>query len=713
MKSTHLRRPTIPLVVALVVAAVMFVDPAPVSAVESANNDFANATVIGSLPFEFGQSVVDDDREVDEPDASCDIASSSTATVWFKYPPTADTTIAVDTGPGYAFAYFGVYTGATLATLSEYACSRESVESFSVSNGTDYWFQVGSYPGASEALWPKFRLGKPATLTGTVEDGVGAPIEGIFLRAYADGQSGQSGGGTVSVVDGTFLFELVEGDWNLEALDTLEIPVHSNEWYADVLDQTSAATITLPPDGSNDVTMTLGLAATVNGAISDSFTGDPISSTATAYLVSDPGVTFSSDTTAGTYSITGIYPGTYAVATNSDGGGVYRSEWSDGTEFDIGQIGSAPLFVLGAGTTTSDVDFLLTAGGFSGTVIDSKSGEPTEGVRVDLHQNVGSGNVLATTLTGASGDFRLVGADLEDPESVEFVHPGGLYVTEWYNDQTDPNNAASVGQTGVMVLGFDADLAPINVAPVAEDIGFNISEEAANGTTVGILPATDANQADALSYGINAGNGAGLFSIDATTGELTVAGPLDYETTQEHVLTIEVGDDNGPSLTDTATVTVTVTDEWERVVFGFVDVPDDHLFADDINWMAWKQITLGCNTAPSFCPDGTVIRAHMASFLANALALPEATADYFTDDEGSAHEDNINRLREAGVTLGCNAGGTLFCPDAIVTREQMATFLANALGLEESDSNAFTDDDSSIHERNINALSDSGITQGL
>jgi hypothetical protein len=40
---------------------------------------------------------------------------------------------------------------------------------------------------------------------------------------------------------------------------------------------------------------------------------------------------------------------------------------------------------------------------------------------------------------------------------------------------------------------------------------------------------------------------------------------------------------------------------------------------------------------------------------------------------GSVHEGDINAAALAGITLGCATG--TFCPNATVTREQMAAFL--------------------------------------
>jgi hypothetical protein len=66
----------------------------------------------------------------------------------------------------------------------------------------------------------------------------------------------------------------------------------------------------------------------------------------------------------------------------------------------------------------------------------------------------------------------------------------------------------------------------------------------------------------------------------------------------------------------------------------------------------------------------------MATFLARALALPAAGNDHFRDDNGSPHEDAINRIAAAGLTQGCSPNR--FCPHGAVTRAQMAAFLRRA-----------------------------------
>ena len=45
------------------------------------------------------------------------------------------------------------------------------------------------------------------------------------------------------------------------------------------------------------------------------------------------------------------------------------------------------------------------------------------------------------------------------------------------------------------------------------------------------------------------------------------------------------------------------------------------------------------------------------------------------------HEENINAIADAGVTLGCTSDGLFYCPADKVRRDQMASFLARAIPL--------------------------------
>jgi hypothetical protein len=147
---------------------------------------------------------------------------------------------------------------------------------------------------------------------------------------------------------------------------------------------------------------------------------------------------------------------------------------------------------------------------------------------------------------------------------------------------------------------------------------------------------------------------------------------------------------------------------WVHPATPFTDI-DASPFRDDIEWIYNEGITKGC-AATLYCPEGSVLRDQMASFLVRALGVPPTGTDFFDDDESSIHEGDINALAARGITFGC--GTRQYCPKDPVRRDQMASFLRRAFGLPGSNTDFFDDDAGSIHEGDINALAQSGITTG-
>jgi len=132
-------------------------------------------------------------------------------------------------------------------------------------------------------------------------------------------------------------------------------------------------------------------------------------------------------------------------------------------------------------------------------------------------------------------------------------------------------------------------------------------------------------------------------------------------------------------------------------------------FVPSIQWIYDEKITNGC-TSSRYCPVAPVTRGQMASFLARTMALPAATKDYFSDDNGTTHESSINKIAEAGITGGCEPGH--FCPNASVSRAQMAGFLVRALGLPAATKDYFWDDKGNSLEAAINSLAEAAVTGG-
>ena len=84
-----------------------------------------------------------------------------------------------------------------------------------------------------------------------------------------------------------------------------------------------------------------------------------------------------------------------------------------------------------------------------------------------------------------------------------------------------------------------------------------------------------------------------------------------------------------------------------------------------------------------FCPDEDFQRWVMGVWITRALGEgPSEQGTRFTDvDGGRWWAARVERLAEMGVTSGCSSQPLRYCPDRPVTRGQMASFLARALGL--------------------------------
>ena len=97
-----------------------------------------------------------------------------------------------------------------------------------------------------------------------------------------------------------------------------------------------------------------------------------------------------------------------------------------------------------------------------------------------------------------------------------------------------------------------------------------------------------------------------------------------------------------------------------------------------IETLAANTITSGCDVG-MYCPAASVTRAQMAIFIlrgihGSAYTPPAATGTVFTDVPANHWAAAwIEQLAAEGITGGCGNGN--YCPDANITRAQMAIFL--------------------------------------
>ena len=104
-------------------------------------------------------------------------------------------------------------------------------------------------------------------------------------------------------------------------------------------------------------------------------------------------------------------------------------------------------------------------------------------------------------------------------------------------------------------------------------------------------------------------------------------------------------------------------------------------YADDIAWARENGISDGCDV-DMFCTDNPMTRGQVATFLVARLRLPPGDEGLLHRRRVEVHEDDIDRIAEAGLTDGCATNGTARPSDA--TRAQVASMLARALDLPEA-----------------------------
>ena len=118
---------------------------------------------------------------------------------------------------------------------------------------------------------------------------------------------------------------------------------------------------------------------------------------------------------------------------------------------------------------------------------------------------------------------------------------------------------------------------------------------------------------------------------------------------------------------------------------GFNDVPPGYWAAAWIKQLAADGITSGCGSS-NYCPEGPATRAQMAVFLLRSkygasYTPPGVGANTGFGDVPPNHWAAawIKQLVAEGITAGC--GGGNYCPEAPVTRAQMAVFLTQTFAL--------------------------------
>ena len=179
---------------------------------------------------------------------------------------------------------------------------------------------------------------------------------------------------------------------------------------------------------------------------------------------------------------------------------------------------------------------------------------------------------LTFTANKATSDFTVEDIIVTGGNITDFVSVNDSVYTAKLTPLSEGNVTIDVGAGAFTDVAGNLNIAAlqfnwtydINYAPIMSDTLFTVSENAGNGTFVGVIEVTDVDD-DPLIFEILSGNPDNAFGLVPSTGVVTVTNKemLDYELNPSFILSVSVSDG---FLSDSATVTINLLDVLENSV---------------------------------------------------------------------------------------------------------------------------------------------------
>ena len=219
--------------------------------------------------------------------------------------------------------------------------------------------------------------------------------------------------------------------------------------------------------------------------------------------------------------------------------------------------------------TTTDGSGSTYAQSFSITITDVNEAPTSITLSASAIDENAAGAVVGTLTTtdqdaGDTVEYALSGTDADSFEVVDGQLRLKSDISADYETQTSYEVTVTVTDSGGLTTAEDFTVSVNNLndnSPVfTSDAAINMAE---NSNSVGTVVATDAD-GDTLTYSISGGNDAGLFTIDSSTGELTLQAKTNGLSTSSTSLPFQL-----TNLVDNGDGTYTVDIEVDPSVYSY------------------------------------------------------------------------------------------------------------------------------------------------
>lgn len=309
---------------------------------------------------------------------------------------------------------------------------------------------VLSLPLSSSPLSAESITSTTGTLTGTVTNVIGEPLDNIEVSVYL-----QIDGDWVyhqftnSEPDGSYSLELTAATYRILFRDWSG--VYAYEYYDDVAHIVDALDVVVGDGSTTVIDGTLDLAGHISGTLTG-YQGQSVQYGFVAVYehgLDEEQVIFVQQLSNATYDIGGLPTGNYAVRFSGQVGGVYDLEWYDNATI----YQTADAVAVTRGFTTDNINAVLgepITGAVSGSVTDG-NGTTLSGIEMQLYHDSGSGWSLAAWQNSA-GDGSFAFTDLDDGVyRLQAVDRSQTYAFEYVPDGLTLSDAADIVVSGAPV----------------------------------------------------------------------------------------------------------------------------------------------------------------------------------------------------------------------------------------------------------------------